>query len=158
MRAAVLLLACLSVAPAAAAETPLVVADFDYVDTSGEPADQRAAHAERIAGFAELLRKGLDAEPAYAVGTMTCKRPPCTAGTMRQADFIQAVRDAGAEVVIYGGVHKMSTLVQMGKIHVLDVKAEKLILDRSFTFRGDNDMAYQRAADFMVEQILKARE
>lgn len=153
MRLILAALLALASLPALAEEIKVAVADFDYIDTSGEPADQRDAHAARIAAFADILREGLDSEITFEVVPMTCAEPPCTPMTMSQNAFVQAVRDAGAQVVVYGGVHKMSTLVQTGKVHVLDVEAEKLLVDRSFTFRGDNDTAFQRAAAFIVDQI-----
>ena len=157
MRPALVALALLLPAPALAAELPVTVADFDYVDTSGEPADQSAAHAERIAAFADILRDGLDAEPAYEVRPLSCQSPPCTPMTMPQAAFVKAARESGARLVVYGGVHKMSTLVQTGKVHVLDLEAERLVVDRSFTFRGDTDEAFRRAASFIVGQIKDAK-
>jgi hypothetical protein len=42
---------CLSAEP-----LTIAVADFDYVDTSGEVKDQRAEHKARVAKFAELVR------------------------------------------------------------------------------------------------------
>ena len=40
-------------------------------------------------------------------------------------------------LVLYGGVHKMSTLVQWASVELIDVEANKLLDDRSLTFRGD---------------------
>ena len=63
----VLLFAAQSVETCAAEEaiTPLVVADFDYSDTSGEVTDQRAEHAARVKAFAGLLRDRLAGEGKY---------------------------------------------------------------------------------------------
>ncbi len=40
-----------------AAPLTVAIADFDYVDTSGEARDQRAEHQARVVRFAELLRE-----------------------------------------------------------------------------------------------------
>ena len=61
VRTAALALLCLS-APAGA-ESPaaltIVVADFDYSDTSGEIRDQQAEHAARLQAFARAIRTDL---------------------------------------------------------------------------------------------------
>jgi hypothetical protein len=121
----------------AAAPIAVAVADFDYFDTSGEVADQSAEHRARVASFAKLLR---DIQP-------------CTATSMSQDVFIAAVRRAGARLVVYGGIRKMSTLVQWGEIQLLDLEAEKLLMRRTVTFRGDNDAAYRHAANFVGDQL-----
>ncbi|NOJ50054.1 DUF2380 domain-containing protein [Bradyrhizobium archetypum] len=72
---------------------------------------------------------------------------------MSQDVFIAAARKAGARLVVYGGIRKMSTLVQWGEIQLLDLEAEKLLMRRTVTFRGDNDAAYRHAADFVSDQL-----
>src|SRR6476660_9742261 len=136
--AAVLTMLCafaaLSFQPSASpAATPIAVAvaDFDYFDTSGEVTDQSAEHRDRVASFEKLLRDDLAA----------------------QGVFIAAARKAGARLVVYGGVRKMSTLVQWGEIQLLDLEAEKLLMRRTVTFRGDNDAAYRHAANFVGDQL-----
>jgi len=56
-------------------------------------------------------------------------------------------------VLVYGGIHKMSTLIQMGKVQAVDLASERLILDQSFSFRGDTDEAFRRAAQFVVRYL-----
>ncbi len=141
-----------SVSPAAA-PIAVAVADFDYFDTSGEVADQSAEHRTRVASFAALLRDNLAAEADYRVVPIECPDHPCTATSMSQDVFIAAARKAGARLVVYGGIRKMSTLVQWGEIQLLDLEAEKLLMRRTVTFRGDNDAAYRHAANFVGNQL-----
>jgi hypothetical protein len=47
----------------------------------------------------------------------------------------------------------MSTLVQWGEIQLLDLEAEKLLMRRTVTFRGDNDAAYRHAANFVGDRL-----
>jgi hypothetical protein len=61
---------------------------------------------------------------------------------------------AGAAFLVIGSVHKMSTLVQWAKFDIVDVKAQKVVFDRLFTFRGDNDEAWRRAESFIVREII----
>jgi hypothetical protein len=137
------------------AVTPIAVAvaDFDYFDTSGEVADQSAEHLARVASFAKLLRDNLAAQSDYRVVTIECRDQPCTATSMSQDVFIAAARRAGARLVVYGGIRKMSTLVQWGEIQLLDLEAEKLLMQRTVTLRGDNDAAYRHAANFVGDQL-----
>jgi hypothetical protein len=137
----------------AAAPIVVAVADFDYFDTSGEIADQSAEHRARVASFANLLRDNLAAQGDYRVVPIECRDHPCTATSMSQEVFIAAVRKAGARLVVYGGIRKMSTLIQWGEIQLLDLEAEKLLLQRTVTFRGDTDAAYRHAANFVGEQL-----
>ena len=137
----------------AAAPIAVAVADFDYFDTSGEVIDQSAQHRARVASFANLLRDNLATQGHYRVVSIECRDPPCTATSMSQDVFVAAARKAGARLVIYGGIRKMSTLVQWGEIQLLDLDAEKLLMQRTVTFRGDNDAAYRHAANFVGEQL-----
>jgi hypothetical protein len=137
----------------AAAPIAVAVADFDYFDTSAEVTDQSAEHRARVASFAKLLRDHLAAQGDYRVVPIECSDHPCTATSMSQDVFIAAARKAGARLVVYGGIRKMSALVQWGEIQLLDLEAEKLLMRRTVTFRGDNDAAYRHAANFVGDQL-----
>lgn len=140
----------------AAVPMAVAVADFDYVDTSGEATDQSAEHSARVASFAALLRDNIAAKGDYRVMPIECPDHPCTATSMTPDAFVAAARRAGARLVVYGGIRKMSTLVQWGEVQLLDLESEKLLLRRTVTFRGDNDMAYRRAADFVGDTLRDA--
>jgi Protein of unknown function (DUF2380) len=142
-------------APAAAPIT-IAVADFDYTDTSGEVNDQSAAHSARVAQFVELVRENLTAQGDYRVLPFDCPAHPCTPISMRPDDFIAAARRSGARFVVYGGIRKMSTLVQWGDVELLDLETEKLLLQRTVSFRGDNDDAFRRAAAFVGDTLRAA--
>jgi len=138
-------------------EAPLTVAvaDFSYVDTSGEVRDQTAEHQARVAAFAELLRENLSAA-GYHVQPLECPDPPCTARRMGADEFTAAARRSGARLVVYGGIRKQSTLVQWGRIQVLDLDSNQLLLQRVISFRGDTDMAFSRAAAFVGDMVKEA--
>jgi hypothetical protein len=134
----------------------LAVADFDYTDTSGETADQKQAHALRLAEFTKLVGAELEKSGTYRIVTLSCAAPPCTATRTAPDELIDAAREAGARLLLYGGIHKMSTLIQFGKAQVVDLKADKLVFDQNVSFRGDDDESWRRAALFLAEQILAA--
>ena len=140
------------------ADAPLTiaVADFDYIDTSGEVKDQRAAHQARMAQFAELLRAKLGAEGEFRVIPIECAEPPCTPINMQPEKFIAASRRSAARFVVYGGIHKTSTLVQWGDVELLDLEANKLLLKRFVLFCGVTDEAFRRADAFVGESVKDA--
>lgn len=145
--------------PAFSAAPPTIaVADFDYIDTSGEAKDQRAAHQARMTQFAELLRENLGAQGAFHVLPLACAEPPCTPINMQPQKFIDASRRSGARYVVFGGIHKMSTLIQNGDVQLLDLKTDKVLFRQNVTFRGDTDEAFRRAATFVGESVRDAME
>jgi hypothetical protein len=140
----------------AAAPLTVAVADFDYIDTSGEVKDQRAVHQARMTRFTELLRESLGAQGGFQVLPLACTDPPCTPINMQPARFIDASRRSGARFVLYGGIHKMSTLVQWGDVQLLDLESDKVLFRQNVTFRGDTDEAYRRAAAFVGDAVKEA--
>ena len=101
----------------------VTVDDFSYVDTSGE-----AGRPDRRASKAAAGLHG------------------------RAADRMSR-RRATTTIRIIGGIRKASTLVQWAKVAVIDVGANRVLFDRLYTFRGDNDVAWDRARAFMSEDI-----
>ncbi|MCB8838016.1 DUF2380 domain-containing protein [Aurantimonas sp. VKM B-3413] len=140
-----------------AAEPPATVAviAFDYVDTSGEARDQTKEHADRLAAFRTRLRDRLVEGPDFRPVELSClDRSGCSAETTPPAELLKEARSAGADFLVFGGIHKMSTLVGWGRVDVLDVAADKLVSDRIISFRGDTDEAFDRAAEFAAKDIL----
>jgi hypothetical protein len=135
---------------------PIAVVDFDYRDTSGEVRDQTAEHRARLSAFMGKLRADLGADPRFPVVSIACADPPCTAGNTPPEALLDAARKAGAHALLYGEIDKMSTLVQWGRVELVDIAANKLLDDKFLTFRGDTDEAWLRAEAFIVEE-LKAR-
>lgn len=121
----------------AGAEAAIGVAmdDFSYTDTSAEPANQTAAHERRLSAFMATLRRDIGADGRY--------RPVASA-------------EDGAAFKVIGGIQKTSTLVQWAKVAVIDVGARKLVMDKLYTFRGDNDEAWQRAEMFVSREVMAA--
>lgn len=142
---------------AAAEPIPVAVAEFDYKDTSGEPEDQQAKHAAQLQSFAESIRAGLESSGKYRIVPLVCEPIPCRASDLDAEALIAAARKAGAQQLVFGGIHKMSTLVQFAKVQVLDLKLDRLIFERLLTFRGDNDAAWDHAQRFVVRDIVEEK-
>lgn len=132
---------------------PIAVLDFDYSDTSGEPQDQTEQHQARLHDFAERIRAALSASGAYRVVAVECAKPPCSAKNYEAEELFAMTRRAGAKLMLFGGLHKMSTLVQMGRVELIDVVANRLIEERRLSFRGDTDEAWRRAADYVAQKM-----
>ncbi len=144
--------------PAAAGEISypiksVAVVDFDYRDTSGEVRDQSREHRARLDAFMAKLRADLGADPRLAVVTIACADPPCSAGNMPPTALMDAARRAGAQLLLYGQIHKMSTLVQWGRVQIVDVASDRLLDDKLLTFRGDTDEAWLRAEAFIAQEL-----
>ena len=120
---------------AVAAETTIALDDFSYTDTSAEPVDQNAAHERRLQAFMVALRRDIAADPRYKLAS--------------------TVQD-GAAFKVIGGIQKTSTLVQWAKVAVIDVGAKKVVMDKLYTFRGDNDESWQRAEIFVSREVMAA--
>ena len=60
---------------------------------------------------------------------------------MNPLELQKAAHTAGAKLVLLGGVHKMSTLIQFAKIQIAGEEQGRIVFDRLATFRGDTDEA-----------------
>jgi hypothetical protein len=134
---ALLLVVVRAASSPAGAEAAIGVAmdDFSYTDTSAEPANQTAAHERRLAAFMAALRRDIGADQRYRL--------------------VPSAQD-GAAFKVIGGIQKTSTLVQWAKVAVIDVKAKKLVMDKLYTFRGDNDESWERAETFVSREVMAA--
>jgi hypothetical protein len=143
--------------PCAAEPITLAVADFDYTATSGETNDQAAAHAARLERFVQSVRGELAGSGSYRIVTLACPDTPCSAGSTDSETLIKAARQSGARLLLYGGIQKMSTLIQFGKAQVVDLETDQLVFDRNISFRGDDDAAWEHAAQFLARELKKVK-
>jgi NAD(P)-dependent dehydrogenase (short-subunit alcohol dehydrogenase family) len=131
----------------------LAVLDFNYVDTSGESRDQNAEHKKRLDAFMLAFRQDIAASEKYLMVAATCRPVSCQVGQSPLSELQDAARDAGAKILLVGGTHKMSTLIQNARVLAVDVETGAVVLDRLMTFRGDTDEAWQRAETFLSQQV-----
>jgi hypothetical protein len=140
-----------SAADAVERGTTIAVIDFNYIDTSGEERDQRSEHEARLKDFMSALRRDLR-DKLRSVAPV-CRPEPCSLTPSTQGELLGAAREAGADILLLGGIHKVSTLVQQVRIEAIDTKTGQVVLDRFFTFRGDTDEAWRRAEAFISDQL-----
>jgi hypothetical protein len=131
----------------------LAVLDFDYRDTSGETRNQKDEHEALLRNFMQSLRRDLELGGAYKVVPLDCGAGPCSVMELTPEELFEAAHKAGARLVLFGGVHKMSTLVQWAQVQIVDVEKNVVVDDRHLSFRGDSDEAWRRAEAFLVKQL-----
>jgi hypothetical protein len=148
-----LLLAALLPAGTAAAERPLAVVGFNFVDTSGEVTDQSAAHAARLSALMATLQEKLAASGRFKIIAFACTPEPCTAEPDVDGAIDEA-RKAGADWTLVGTVRKTSTLILDMPVEVIDMKTGKQVYGRLLSFRGDTDDAWQHAARFLARDLI----
>ncbi|OCK58815.1 DUF2380 domain-containing protein [Bradyrhizobium sp. LMTR 3] len=138
-----------------AQDKPLIfaVAEIEHIDTSGEVTDQSADHLRRLRAFEASLRTDLAASGKLRSADLDCPANACSVGDLTANQLLGKAQAAGADLLLIGSVHKMSTLVQWAKFDIIDVKARKVVFERLVSFRGDNDEAWRRAAAFIIRQI-----
>ncbi len=142
--------ALLPAASRAAPAPAIAVDDFGYFDTSGEPTDQTAAHQRRLAAFMAAFNHDLTADGAYRLVVSSCTAP------CQSDDRLHAASQAGANILILGAVKKLSTLVLWTKVTAIDLGANRVAVEKLYTFRGDNDLAWQQNESYVARDVRAA--
>ncbi|WP_286192317.1 DUF3280 domain-containing protein [Roseomonas genomospecies 6] len=157
--AAALPLALLLASPApAAAETPVKVMVFDVelVDTSQEGPDPD--HPGRLERVTALLRDGLR-DGGFEV---TAARDSAIAAelpaTLRQCNGceLDLGRRAGADVVVTGFIHKISTLILNMQIIMRRSGDGGIVAVGNADIRGDNERSWRRGVEWLLRHRLLA--
>jgi len=136
----------------------LAVLDFDYVDTSGEARDQRSEHETRLENFMRALKSDLATRGKLRLVVPACRPAPCSLAQSTASEVLKAAREAGADLLMMGTIHKMSTLVQWAKVEAVDTRTGRPVVDKLFTFRGDTDEAWARAETFITDEIMTTQQ
>lgn len=133
----------------------VAVLDFGYNDTSGEARDMTADHRKWLAALASGLRAALT-RAGYRMVTPICNPAPCAVGSTPLDELLRAAKEAGAELLVMGAVHKESTLLQWAKVLGVKVDDKRVVFDKLFTFRGDTEKAWTMAEAFIARELLAA--
>jgi hypothetical protein len=135
-------------------ETGVAILDFSYIDTSGEVRDMSAEHQKWLTALAAGLRADLARDGGCRIVTPVCRPGPCAVGSTPPEKLLQAAKEAGAKLLVTGGVHKMSTLIEWAKVVGVNVDDNRIVLDKLVTFRGDSEQAWARAEKFIASDLL----
>ena len=153
---ALLIVLLLPVFPAYAA-TRAAVFDIELQDTSGEP--NTPAQAERIRATTEALRNELEETGKYEALDLSADRDRIAKlGYQRSCVtcFMDVARERGADVAVFGTVNKISTLILSMDIKVLSVETGKEVARGIADIRGDNDRAWLRGMQWLVQHRIAA--
>jgi hypothetical protein len=147
-------------APARSGEPPtqlvsVGIEDFSYLDTSGEPTDQSAAHQMRLQAFMTTFRHEVEADDRYRLVPSSCVSA-CAGDGSAVSNQPHTGSQAGANILIIGAIQKLSTLVQNARVRAIDVAANRIVFERIYTFRGDNDESWRRAETFVSRDLRAA--
>ncbi|MCG7948930.1 MAG: DUF3280 domain-containing protein [Candidatus Thiodiazotropha endolucinida] len=62
-------------------------------------------------------------------------------------------RQVEGEKVMTGWIYKMSILVLTMHIEIKNVTDERILISKAYDFRGDNEKAWLRAAQYMIRDL-----
>ncbi|PWC38032.1 hypothetical protein TSO352_10490 [Azospirillum sp. TSO35-2] len=136
----------------AAART--LVLDLELLDTSGEAASPD--HAERLKRVSEELRRGLNDKGYDVMDAATAARFKPQGIEIRSCNGCEndIARAAGADLVVFGVVHKISSLILSILLVVEDVASDRAVTTARIDIRGDNDASWSRGIGWLVEHRL----
>jgi Protein of unknown function (DUF2380) len=158
--ALVLFASCVAIVPrcaAAPASEPRATAVFpvELWDTSGE--GTTPGQAERLTLATNKLIELLEHTGRYRSVDLSRFTARIAATEPRyncNECWRDVARDAGAELAVLAVVHKVSTLISSVDLYVADLATGKFIAHADAQFRGDDDRAYVRAFEFLVNERL----
>jgi hypothetical protein len=136
---------------AATAEETILLTPFGYLDTSGEPRDQKTEHARRLAAMEADIKGRLEAKGLFRIVAPPQGETPCPQGETNC--ILEQARNAGARLVLAGTVQKASTMESNVWMGVFEANDGKRVFFRQATFRGDTDDAWRHAAAFLSREI-----
>lgn len=138
----------------AIAEQRLAVADFDFLDTSGEVGPQEEEQTARMALFLKTLRDEIDRTDIFEVVLPDCA-DGCSPARTSFEDMASATGRVEATLLLVGRIHKISTLIGRINIYLIDLKDDQVLCERSLSYRGDSDQAWSRAAKFAAKDVIR---
>ncbi|CAO3427109.1 hypothetical protein [Azospirillum endophyticum] len=155
--AAIIAMAALGLTAAFAAvpaSARTLVLDLELEDSSGEAPS--AHHAEWLKRISAELRDGLDAKGYDVVDGSTTARlvPPGTEIRSCNGCARDIARAAGADLVVFGIVRKISSLILWIGVVVEDVATGQAVTTARGDIRGDNETAWSRGVGWLVDHRL----
>jgi Protein of unknown function (DUF2380) len=142
-----------------AAPSRLAVLDVELAGDLGGP-ELAAAHESRLKMASAKLREGLSGAGLYALVDMApaqdvidrLKSQHLYLHDCNGCD-LEVGRLLAADQVLVAWVDRVSGLILTLTYEIHDVKTGQIVARKSFGFRGDNDVAWTRAIDYMVRDL-----
>lgn len=154
------LILLLFVSPCFAAQEleKLVVLPFEIVDNTPAPGSEER-HAKMLGEMVRSVSEQIDKAGIYQVvsqkqvdDTVADAHLGTDIHTCNHCE-IDLAKQLGGDKVMVGWIYKMSLLILTLHIEVKDVASDRTIVSKAYDFRGDNDKAWRRAAQYMVRDL-----
>lgn len=131
-----------------------LVLDLELEDSSGEAPS--AEHAERLKRVSAELRRALDAKGYDVIGDAATAGlvPPGTAIRSCNGCERDIALAAGADLVVFGIVRKVSSLILWIGVVVEDVGTGQAVATARGDIRGDTETAWSRGVGWLVDHRL----
>ncbi|HVJ53214.1 MAG TPA: DUF3280 domain-containing protein [Aliidongia sp.] len=139
----------------AAEPRPAAIFPVELFDTSGEGA--KPGQLERLALATRTLTAVLTESGRYRPVDLGPFETEIDAlGPRYKCDgcWMGIARKSGAEIAVVPVVHKVSTLISILDIWLVDVSTGQYVAHINGQLRGDTDTAYVRAVDFLIKDRL----
>lgn len=149
--AGLLVIAAALSATASAAPLKILLMPFSFFDTSGEPSDQSAEHARRLAAITSDLAAKIEDSGLFHVVAAPADAPACPDGDSEC--ILERARRVGADLILTGAVQKVSTMASQLWVGAFDAATGKRVFYNQLSFRGDTDQSWQRATSFLFDQL-----
>lgn len=142
-----------AILPAQSSARTLVL-DLELEDSSGEAPSSE--HAERLKRVSAELRHALDAKGYDVIGDAATAGlvPPGTEIRSCNGCERDIARAAGAELVVFGIVRKVSNLILWIGVVVEDVGTGQAVTTARGDIRGDTETAWSRGVGWLVDHRL----
>lgn len=145
--------------PAKGAEMEkLVVLPFEIVDNIPAPGSIERNEA-MLDKLTEHVAKNIRERGLYEVVPQSRVEAAVSAARLgtyihscNQCD-IELAREAGGDKVMIGWIYKMSLLILTLHVELKDVASGDTIISKAYDFRGDNEYAWMRAAEYMARDL-----
>ena len=149
----------LLIVDAADASPRVVVLDVELTGDLGGPTFS-SQHEARLEMASARLRENLQRTDLYQVvdnapAQETIERLSAQHRYLHNCAecVLEIGRELGADRVLVSRVFRVSALILTLTYEMMDVSTAQIIARKSFDFRGDNDVAWTRAIDYMVRDM-----
>ncbi|NUA98221.1 DUF2380 domain-containing protein [Azospirillum melinis] len=131
-----------------------LVLDLELEDSSGEAPS--AEHAERLKRVSAELRHALDAKGYDVIGDAATDGLVSPGAAIRSCNGCERdiARAAGADLVVFGIVRKVSSLILWISVVVEDVGTGQAVTTARGDIRGDTETAWSRGVGWLVDHRL----
>lgn len=142
----------------AATTEKLVVLPFEIVDNTPVPGGEER-NRKMLEKITLYIAHNIDTKGLFKVVPQSKVNEIVSSAQLgtdirncNQCEFELAKQVAG-EKVMTGWIYKMSILILTMHIEIKEVATQQTLISKAYDFRGDNEKAWLRAADYMLRDL-----